>query len=161
MGWVDIVVRSLCHDIIGIIAVQHKQFNFARQGWKLTLATTLLVVAWPAMAGSIVQSSKPDPLLDSGPTDPCAARVDYSAGIDVNGRPVVPADVAARPVPVPDSIAVPIARNRTPGSGRNSRRGSRPNRANDDASNRDSSYIALDGRKLEPLLNPPPCGAVH
>jgi hypothetical protein len=141
--------------------VQQKQFNFARQGWKLTLATTLLVVAWPAMAGSIVQPSQPDPLLNSGPTDPCAARADYAAGIDVNGQPVVPANVAARPVPVPDSIVVPIARNRTPESGRNFRRGSRPNRTSDDASNRDSSYIALDGRKLEPLLNPPPCGAVH
>ncbi|HEX4637724.1 MAG TPA: hypothetical protein VH189_16195, partial [Rhizomicrobium sp.] len=56
-----------------------------------------LFASLPVLAGSIVQSSKPDPLLDSGPTVSCAAGVDYAPGIDVNGQPAVPADVAARP----------------------------------------------------------------
>jgi hypothetical protein len=112
------------------------------------------------LAGSIVQPSKPDPLLDGGPTVACAAGVDYAAEVDVNGQPVVPADAAGLPVPVPDSIAIPIGR-RAPGQ--NTAPGQVvPNPASPGAaSNRDSAYIALDGKKLEPLLNPPPCGAVH
>ncbi len=160
MGWVDIVLCGPCHDIIGIIAVQHKQFNFRWQGTKRTSFALALLVAGPALAGSIVQPSKPDPLLDGGPTSACAAGVDYAAGIDVNGQPVVPADTAARPVPVPDSVAIPIGR-RAPGQNA-AQGGAAPNPASPGAaSNRDSSYIALDGKKLEPLLNPPPCGAVH
>jgi len=120
------------------------------------------------MAGSIVPSSGPDPLLDGGPTAACAARVDYAAGGDVNGNPVVPADTGAGRMPVPDSIAIPIGRNRDtanmPAQGPRQGRRSGPSvnpTGSDNASNRDSSYIALDGRKLEPLLNPPPCFSVH
>ncbi|HWU55079.1 MAG TPA: hypothetical protein VN175_06220 [Rhizomicrobium sp.] len=128
-----------------------------------------LIVTWPAFAGSIVQPSKPDPLLDGGPVSPCAASPDYAAGIDVNGRPVVQADVAAARVPLPDSIAIPIGPGRGvgtgqgPGPGRNfgPGRGGRAPAGPDTASNRDSTYVVLDGRKLEPLLNPPPCAAVH
>jgi len=140
--------------------VQQKQFNFRWQGTKRTIFALALLAGGPALAGSIVQPSKPDPLLDGGPTAPCAAGVDYAAGIDVNGQPVVPADTAARPVPVPDSIAIPIGRH---APGQNAAQGpTAPNPASPGAaSNRDSSYIALDGKKLEPLLNPPPCGAVH
>src|ERR1700722_8357890 len=87
MGWVDIVLCGPCHDIIGIIAVQHKQFNFVWRGTKQAGFALALLVAGPALAGSIVQPSKPDPLLDSGPTTPCAAGVDYAAVIDVNGQP--------------------------------------------------------------------------
>ena len=169
MGWLDIVVFGLCHDIIGIIAVQHKQFNFVWRGTKMAALVLPLLMALPVLAGSIVQPSKPDPLLDAGPTAPCAAGVDYAAGIDANGNAVAPADVAARPVPLPDTIAIPIARNgvragQTSDQGRGRRQQGNPtnNPINpDNASNRDSAYVALDGRKLEPLLNPPPCGAVH
>jgi hypothetical protein len=169
MGWLDIVVFSLCHDIIGTIAVQHKQFNFARQGTKVSAFTLAFFMAWPVLAGSIVQPSKPDPLLDAGPPAPCAAGVDYAAGIDANGNSLAPADVAAGPVPLPDTIAIPIARNgvrtgQTSDQGRGRRQQGNPTNnpiSPDNASNRDSAYVALDGRKLEPLLNPPPCGAVH
>ena len=143
--------------------MQHKQFNFT---WRGTIWAAVLLsffAAWPVLAGAIVQPSRPDPLLDSGPTDPCAAAVDYAPAIDVNGHGVVPADVAARPVPLPDSIAIPIGRNQAPGRAQNSasRRRPVPGAAANPAPNRDSSYVVLDGRKLEPLLNPPPCGAVH
>lgn len=130
-----------------------------------------LFAAVPGMAGSIVQPSEPDSLLDSGPTAPCAAGADYAAGVETNGQPVVPADVAAGRVPLPDTVAIPIGGNRVPGpaprSGPNGwGRRSIPGRdasANgpDNASNRDSTYVALDGRKLEPLLNQTPCGAVR
>jgi hypothetical protein len=136
--------------------VQHKQFNFARAGTKLTLVTLLAFALSPAWAGAITQPSRPDPLLDSAPTAPCAAGVDYAAGTDSNGQAVVPADVAARPVPVPDAIAIPL-RNAPPTDGR----WGRSSAANPQAAGRDSTYVSLDGRKLEPLLNPTPCGAVH
>jgi hypothetical protein len=66
---------------------------------------------------------------------------DYAAGLDTEGQPVVPADVAASPMPVPDAIAIPLAGN--------SRRGP--------ASLPSSAYISLDGRKLAPLIHPPAC----
>jgi hypothetical protein len=144
--------------------VQHKQFNFVRQGTKIAAVALSLLVVWPAFAGSIVQPTKPDPLLDSGPTAPCAVGVDFAAGVDANGQPVVPPDVAAGRVPLPDTVAIPMGGNRAqatnPGRNFGPGRGRRPV-ASDNASNRDSTWVALDGRKLEPLLNPPPCGAVH
>lgn len=165
MGLVDIVLRHRSHEIIGIIAVQHKQFNFARQGTKIALLALSLLVTGPALAGSIVQPSKPDPLLDAGPTNPCAAGTDYATGLDATGQPVIPADVAGGRVPLPDTVAIPLGTNRArssqpvaPGPGRG------PQAAptlSDNASNRDSTYVAFDGRKLEPLLNPVPCRPVR
>jgi len=175
-GLVDIVLCRSSHEISGSIAVQHKQFNFVWQGTKVATFTLSLLMAWPVVAGTIGQPSKLDPLLDGGPTDPCAAGVDYAAGVDANGQAVVPADVAAGRVPLPDTIAIPIGGNRAqelapgPGGSLGQRSGRRPipgrGRAGpadrpDNASNRDSTYVALDGRKLEPLLNPAPCGAAH
>jgi hypothetical protein len=163
-GLVDIVVFSHCHDINGIIAVQHKQFNFIRQGTKVAVFPLLLAVsaAWAGdVTGSITRPSKPDPLLDGGPTDPCAARVDYADAVDVNGKAVAPADVEARPVPLPDSIAVPIGNRPGRNPGRNNTRSRQANGANPVTLGGDSTYIAIDGRKLEPLVNPPPCAPVH
>jgi hypothetical protein len=119
--------------------VQHSQFNFVPGATKTALVALLFLTAFPAVAGTIAKPSKPDPLLDGGPTTPCAAGVDYAAGSDANGAPVVPADVGAPRVPVPDAIAIPLAKN-----SRQSRTG-------------DSAYVSLDGKKLAPLLNPPPC----
>ena len=115
--------------------MQHTQFNF--------VSAVLLLLAGPAFAGTIAKPHQPDPLLDGGPTSPCAAGADYAAGADVQGRKVVPADVGAAPVPVPDSIAIPLAQN-----GHRSR--VRPGMG-------DSAYVSLDGRRLAPLLNQPPC----
>jgi hypothetical protein len=115
--------------------MQHAQYNF--------VAVMLAFLAVPAAAGTIAKPHQPDPLLDGGPTAACAAGTDYAAGADVHGRRVAPADVGANAMPVPDSIAIPLAqaglRGRVrPGMG-------------------DSSYVSLDGRKIAPLLNPPPC----
>jgi hypothetical protein len=141
------VLFGHCHEISGNIAVQHTQFNFskAKFGTKIhTLAVVLaLTAAQPLSAGTIAQPAKPDPLLDAGPTAPCAAGVDYAAGADVTGGSVTPADVGAAPVPVPDAIAIPLSQGH-----RDSRSGPR-----------DSAYVSIDGRKLAPLLNPAPCQA--
>ena len=115
--------------------MQHAQYNF--------VAVILLSLALPAAAGTIAKPQQPDHLQDGGPTSPCAAGPDYAAGTDARGRNVAPADVGATAVPVPDSIAVPLAQN-----GHRSR--VRPGMG-------DSAYVSLDGRRLAPLLNPPPC----
>jgi hypothetical protein len=110
--------------------MQHLEFNFV---WRRTnaLAVIMLMVALsPAFA------AKPDPILDDGPTNACAAGVDYSGGTDVNGNPVAPTDVGAQHVPVPGTVMVPLHGN---GNGQ------------------DSAYAALDGKKLDALVNPKPC----
>jgi hypothetical protein len=147
------VVLTICHEISGIIAVHHKQFNFV---WHKTIAALVAVLLWtnqPLMAATMAQPSKPDPLLDGGPTAPCAAGPDYAAASDVNGNPVAPPDVAARPVPVPDGIAIPPGGNQ--GQAGHPRRQARP--TNPQTLGSTGTYVSLDGKKLEPLLNPPPC----
>jgi hypothetical protein len=150
------VLRDYCHEIIGIIAVQHKQFNFVWRGTKVAFVALLILAGQPLSAGTIVQSSRPDPLLDGGPTAPCAADTEYAAGTDANGNSVIPADVAARPVPIPDQIAIPLGGNRTAPT---PQRGRQAGSANPQTLGSEGTYISLDGKKLEPLLNPPPCAA--
>jgi hypothetical protein len=125
--------------------MQHTQFNVVRH----VAMVSLLLAALPAVAGTITKPFKPDPLLDGGPTAPCAAGVDYAGGTDVNGKQVVPADVASRPVPVPDGIMVPVG-----GTGQ-TRGGS--GSANPATGAGNGAFVALDGKKLDPLLNPKPC----
>jgi hypothetical protein len=142
------VVLTACHEISGIIAVHNKQFNFM---WRKTLAWAAMLLfcaGAPGLAAPITQPSKPDPLLDGGPTSACAAGVDYAAGTDANGQAVMPADVAAGRVPLPDAIAIPFGNNR---GNQTARRG------RSHGLNGDSAYVSLDGKKLEPLLNPAPC----
>jgi hypothetical protein len=110
--------------------MQHLKFNFAWRGTNGLAFIMALVAFSPAFAAN------PDPLLNDGPTTSCAAGPDYSGGADVNGNAVVPADVGAQRVPVPGTVAVPLHGN---GNGR------------------DSAYVALDGKKLDKLVNPPPC----
>jgi len=114
--------------------MHNPQLNFVMRGTIRQLAIMVVALAQPALAAT------PDPLLDPGPTSPCAAGVDYSGGIDVNGNPVVPADEGGSPIPVPGTVAVPLAGNaKGSGGGRN------------------SAYVGLDGKKLDALVNPKPC----
>ena len=114
--------------------MQHLQFNFVRLGTgRLLVALGLALVLTPDRS---VLAAEPDPLLDAGPATPCAAGVDYSEGTDVNGNPVVPADVGSPHVPVPGTVMVPLQGN---------------------GNRRDSAYAALDGKKLDALVNHKPC----
>ena len=113
--------------------MKNTQYNFA--------VAILVFLAVPAAAGTIAKPHQPDPLLDGGPTSPCAAGADYAAGTDVQGRKVVPADVGATAVPVPDSITIPLAQN-----GHRSR--VRPGMGV-------SAYVSLDGRPLTQLPSSP------
>jgi hypothetical protein len=134
MALFDIVLREPSHEISGYIAMQHSQLNFVSRRTICQLAIAVLMLAQPVLA------AKADPLLDAGPTTSCAAGVDYSGGTDVNGNPVVPADTEGAPIPVPGSVAVPLAGNaKGTGAGRN------------------SAYVGLDGQKLDALVNPKPC----
>ncbi len=98
----------------------------------------------PAFAGTMTHPSQPDPLLDGGPTDSCMARSEYAAGRDADGHAVTPPDVGAGRVPVPDSIAIPLASSSPFGARLRPAPG-------------DSAYVSLNGKALDPLLNPKPC----
>lgn len=110
----------------------------------------LLVTANTAMAGRIVQPGKPDPILDGGDTHPCLAGADLAPGMDVTGQPVVPADAGAGPVPLPDQVFVPLG-------GGPPQRGAVRGRTAASGSDSSGPYVALDGRRLAPLLDPRPC----
>jgi hypothetical protein len=141
IGSFDTVLRAPCHDIFGFIAMQQTQHCFK-------VPFLALLLGGPACAGTMARPTPRDPLLDGGDTTACAAGADYIAGADASGKPVVPADVGAPKVPVPDSIAVPVQ-----GSRKQAGRG----RSNPNALGSEGAYVTLDGRKLEPLLNPKPC----
>jgi len=133
--------------------VHNQQFNFV--WWKTLLVVAALFFGVPSLAATMARPSKPDPLLDGGPTAPCAAGADYAAGTDANGRPVVPADVAAGRVPLPDTVAIPLGGNG--GNNRGGNRGRGGYRGRPNPATPDGAYVTLDGQKLEPLLNPQPC----
>jgi hypothetical protein len=147
MSWLDIVLLTSCHEIFGHIAVQHTQFNFVSRKFGTLVVTFALMATQPLRAGTIAQPAKPDPLLDGGPTVPCAAGVDYAAGTDANGAAVAPADVGSRPVPVPGAIAIPLKQGRGASDGQSKSK----------AGQLGSAYVSIDGAKLAQLLNPPPC----
>ena len=142
MGWVDIVLCGPCHDIIGNIAVQHKQFNFR---W-LGLRTSCIgpCASPPALAGTIAQPSKPIPCWMAVPPA-LRRRRDYAGSMSTAA--------VALPIRRPvrrRSIAIPWPGSRPNAAATAIRRCVKPGR----------SYIAWTG-EAEPLLNPPPCGAVH
>lgn len=114
--------------------------------YKICLATAMIVTSAAAPAigagsGAITDRSRPEPLLQTVPTGPCdpgLAQPNYVPGVDVNGDPVAAADVPAPPVPVPEGVVVPLKSHRhrwRPGG---------------------TSYVQLDGRAVEGLVNPPP-----
>ncbi|HVZ27563.1 MAG TPA: hypothetical protein VG798_02815 [Rhizomicrobium sp.] len=114
-----------------------------KDNFQLALIGTLLVVgavfhpktAFPA---GIADRTKPDPILAAPANGPCDAALDQpdlTPGTDVEGHQVASANIATGPIPLEGQIAVPL----------------RPARGN-------STYVMVDGKKLDPLLNPkPPC----
>ena len=132
-------------------AVRHLIQNYTPKGNKVgwLMMASILVEAWDLYSIAFVlifirDQFKPDPLLDSGPTSACAQSPDYAGGADVHGRPVAAADEGAQPVPLPDAIAVPL-------HGRPSRHGHMP------PASGDSPYVSIDGKRLDPLINPRLC----
>jgi hypothetical protein len=123
--------------------VQQTQQNYKIKA--IAALTVWIVLAGaPAFAGIAVHDA-PEPLLHDGikgPCDPQASRPDFVSGVDVNGNPVAPADLARAKTPVPDEVLVPL-RNQGHSSGGN-------------------PVIALSGKTLDPILNPAPaCPSAH
>jgi len=112
-----------------------------QQNYKVIVVIAALCLAGaPALGGTISRSTAPDPILTGGPPGPCDPRsdgADFVPGTDINGNPVVPADVGAKPVPVPEGMLVPV------GHGRN------------------APQAALSGKQLAALLDNPACPKRH
>lgn len=100
-----------------------------------------LGAAHPALAA--------DSILNPARSGPCAEALegpDYVPGVDAAGRPVPRADAGAQRVPVPDQVYVPLPGGR----GRGGRGGPAGAQAQ-------GPYAAIDGHRLEPLVNPEAC----
>jgi hypothetical protein len=123
------------------VAVQQAQQYYRRcRTFGLIALTAAMATATPSFAG-ITGSHMPDPLLDgavSGPCDPRLDGPDYVPDVDVMGKPVVRADVPAARQPVPAEMLVPLGPR---GRGSRSRQG---------------PIASLDGKTLDPILNPKP-----
>ena len=97
----------------------------------------LIFAAKPAFSAGIADRGQPDPIL-GGPIetgeakaacDPGTASADLAPGTDVYGHPVAPAELDKGGVPLPAQMMVRL---------------------------KNGSYVAVDGSKLDPLLNPKP-----
>jgi hypothetical protein len=127
--------RPPCHEIFGNCAVQQAQQNYKRLVI-LALLLFAVVSSGDAVSAASTVASAQSPLLADGKPGPCDPQLDqpdYISGVDVNGNPVVSADVPTARNPVPEEVLVPL----------NQKRG-------------DGPVAALDGRALNRLLNPAP-----
>ena len=96
-----------------------------------------MLAAGTASYAGIANRSAPEPLLNGSAKGPCDPRLDqpnYIAGTDVSGHPVAQADLARSKLPVPDEILVSPSNQATQG--------------------KEGPMVAIDGKALEPLLNP-------
>jgi len=115
-----------------------------KQNYHAALIGTLLIMglvlhAKAAFPAGIADPARPDPLLNppaDGPCDPALGQPDLTSGTDVEGHQVAPADLQTGPIPLQGQILVPLR----PARGRGG----------------NSAYVAVDGKKLDPLLNPKP-----
>jgi hypothetical protein len=90
----------------------------------------LIFVGKTAFSAGIADRNKPDPILSGEPKgscDPNTASADLTPGADVDGHPVGPANLDQGHVPLPGQMMVRL---------------------------KSGSYVAVDGSKLDPLLNP-------
>jgi hypothetical protein len=105
------------------------------------LVVVLIFAAKAAFSAGIADRGQPDPILGGpiltgpilndgsrGPCDPDTASADLT-GTDVDGHPVAPANLDQGNVPLPGQMMVRL---------------------------KSGSYVAVDGSKLDPLLNPKP-----
>ena len=105
------------------------------------MGLAILAMTRSSVHAGITVRNAPEPLLHDGvkgPCDPQLGRPDFGPGVDVNGSPVAPADLARTKNPVPGEVLVPLR-----GQGRNAPPGETP-------------ILAMDGKALDPILNPAP-----
>lgn len=95
----------------------------------------------PTLADAAAGGAQPDPLLAEA-KGPCDSRLDgpdYVAGTDVDGNPVVAADLSQAKIPAPNGILLPLAGE--PGKGK----AARP-----------QAYAQLNQKDVDSILNPKP-----
>jgi hypothetical protein len=117
--------------------VQHTQENYKSAIITVFLFAALVFAGKPAFSAGITERGKPDPILTGeadGPCDPQLAQPEFVPGTDVEGHQVASADIQTAPVPLPGQVLVPLK----------SGQGGNP------------AYVTVDGKKLDPLLNPKP-----
>ena len=118
--------------------MQHTQVNYRSAALGILLVVALVLAAETAFSAGIADRGKPDPILTDeadGPCDPQLGQPDLTPGTDVAGHQVASANIQTGPIPMQGQILVPLK------SGQNNRR--------------PPAYVAVDGKKLDPLLNPP------
>jgi hypothetical protein len=104
------------------------------------LVTVLVFAGKSAFSDGILDSGKPGSILTDSQTGPCTpdlAGADVVNGTDVDGDAVPQADLARGSIPMGGQIAVPLG----------------PRKAGASTA-RAPAYVAVDGAKLDPLLNP-------
>jgi hypothetical protein len=135
IDWGDTDFYGACHEIFGVIAVQHTQLNYRTFGLGAALLVVLVFAGKSAFSEGLSARGKSPPILTNNPTgscDPELAQADLVPGTDVDGYPVAGADLPSGPIPYRGQIEVPLK----------ARHGRAP------------AYVVVDGAKLDPLLNP-------
>lgn len=115
--------------------MQQTQFNYRSLALGAALLVVLVFAGKTAFSEGVSARGKPDPLLTDNPSGDCApelGQADLVNGTDVDGKAVAPATLSSGAIPLRGQIEVPLR----------ARGGRAP------------AYVAVDGAKLDPLLNP-------
>ena len=115
--------------------MQQAQFNYRAMSVGAALFVALVFAGKSAFSEGLSDRGKPNSILNDKMSGPCApelGQADLVNGTDVDGNSVAPANLASGPIPLRGQIEVPLKapRGRAP------------------------AYVAVDGAKLDPLLNP-------
>ena len=80
--------------------------------WLVLAFFVLGTLLAPTLADAAAGAPRPDPLLAEakGPCDPKLDGPDYVAGTDVDGNPVVAANLSQAKIPAPNGILLPPGR---------------------------------------------------
>lgn len=136
MHWCDTAFWSRSHDTIGATMGQRAQLNYRALSLGAALLGVLVFAGNSAFSQGVAARHKPAPLLTDAPAGACNPDLDQPDivdGTDVDGHPVAPATLSNGPIPFKVQIEVPLKTGRT---------------------GRMPAYVAVDGAKLDPLLNP-------
>ena len=107
--------------------------------WLVLAFLVLGTLLAPTLADAAAGKVQPDPLLAEakGPCNPGLDGPDYVAGTDVDGNPVVAADLSQAKTPAPNGVLLPLAGKTGKG-------------------NRPQAYAQLSQKDVDSILNPKP-----
>ena len=109
--------------------------------WLVLAFLVLGTLLAPTLADAAAGAPRPDPLLAEakGPCDPKLDGPDYVAGTDVDGNPVVAANLSQAKIPAPNGVLLPLAGETGKGNA------ARP-----------QAYAQLSQKDVDSILNPKP-----